>query len=499
MAKRGPFSRRDFIKAAGLSLAGLTASGMSTGGPAVNSGKKPNILFIFSDDQTFDSINALGNKEVKTPNLDRLVKSGVTFTHAYNQGSWSKAICVASRTMLNTGRFVWDAKKIDDRAKDKKAKPTGKFWSELMSDTGYTTYFAGKWHVKKDVKSIFDHVLNMRGGMPKQTEAGYNRPVEGKPDEWSPYDTKFGGYWEGGKHWSEALGDDAQTFIKQAAKESDPFFMYLAFNAPHDPRQSPKEYVDMYPVEDVKVPENFLPEYPYKQEMGCFKLPKGEKHTHLRDEELAPWPRTEHAVKVHRQEYYAIISHMDTQVGRMLDELEAQGLSDSTYVFFISDHGLALGSHGLIGKQNMYEHSLRSPLIVSGPGIKKNKKIDSPVYLQDIMPTTLELAGADVPEYVQYKSLMPLINGKRKKNYDYIYGAYLDLQRAIIYGDYKLIAYPEAKKLRLYDLKKDPLEMNDLTDNPKYKKVKKDMFDRLARVHKESGDYLDLRAIYTQM
>ncbi|HAV61561.1 MAG TPA: choline-sulfatase, partial [Verrucomicrobiales bacterium] len=110
-----------------------------------------------------------------------------------------------------------------------------------------------------------------------------------------------------------------------------------------------------------------------------------------------------HAVKVHRQEYYAIITHMDAQIGRILDALEATGKADNTHIFFTADHGLAVGHHGLLGKQNMYEHSLRPPLIVAGPGIPRGRRIEARVYLQDIMPTTLELAGAPVPDHVEFR------------------------------------------------------------------------------------------------
>jgi len=437
-----------------MGLAALSLSGMPTFARRQN---KPNVLFIFADDQCFETLRSFGCDEIYTPNLDRLVKRGVTFTHAYNQGAWHGAVCVASRTMLNTGRFLWIARDLEPKLKEE--TQAGRFWSQYMKQAGYETYMSGKWHVKGiKPEDIFDHVRDVRPGMPNQTEAGYNRPIEGKPDPWKPWDKKFGGFWKGGKHWSEVLGDHAEDFLENAAKSENPFFMYLAFNAPHDPRQSPKEYVDKYPLDKVSVPENFLPEYPYKDSIGC--------SAKLRDEKLAPFPRTKYAVKVNRQEYYAIITHMDAQVGRILDALEATGKADNTYIFFTADHGLAVGHHGLIGKQNMYDHSVRVPLMITGPGIAKNKRIASPVYLQDIMATSLELAGIDKPSQVQFKSLMPLIKGRAKKNYDAIYGGYIDLQRMISAGGYKTIYYPKIDKTLLYNLKTDPLEMENIADDP---------------------------------
>jgi len=444
---------------------------------------KPNIVFIFTDDQCFETLRSMGCDEIDTPNLDRLVRNGTTFTHAYNQGGWHGAICVASRTMLNTGRFLWMARDIEPRLKQETA--AGRFWSQYMKRAGYETYMSGKWHVKGiDPEDIFDHVKDVRPGMANQTPEGYNRPIEGQPDAWKPWDTTKGGYWKGGKHWSIVLGDHAEEFLQNASQSDKPFFMYLAFNAPHDPRQSPKEYVDKYPVENVKVPANFLPEYPYKDSIGC-----GES---LRDEKLAPFPRTKYAIKVNRGEYYAAITYMDEQVGRILDALEKSGKADNTYIFFSADQGLAVGHHGLMGKQNMYDDSVRVPLMVNGPGIPKDKRIDTPVYLQDIMPSTLELAGVDKPKQVQYKSLMPLIEGRRKSNYEAIYGAYIDLQRMITADGYKMIYYPKIDKTLLYNLRTDPMEMSNIADDPANAGVIMKLRARLKRQQKEVGDTLDL-------
>lgn len=465
-------------------VASLAAGVASAAYPA-----KPNILFIFADDQAFDTLQIAGNDEIRTPHLDRLAKRGVRFTHAYNQGSWSGAVCVASRTMLNTGRFLWHADAVYRSAE--KERQAGRFWSEYMKAAGYDTYMTGKWHVPADAAKAFQFTAHIRGGMPNQTPAGYNRPLEGQPDPWSPSDPKFGGFWAGGKHWSEVVAEDAVGFLQQAADRENPFFMYIAFNAPHDPRQSPQEFVDMYPLGNVAVPESFVPEYPHKDAMGCGKS--------LRDEKLAPFPRTEYAVKVNRQEYYAIITHMDVQIGRILDALEATGKADETYVFFSADHGLAVGRHGLMGKQNMFEHSVRVPLLVSGPGIEAGKVIDGAVYLQDIMATTLELAGIEKPSHVEFLSLLPVIEGRRAANYDSVYGAYLQLQRSVTKDGFKLILYPRTQVALLYHIAEDPLELQDLIDEPKYQAVARQLFAELLKLQEVTGDKLDLISVYPKL
>lgn len=449
--------------------------------------EKPNILFILADDQCWETIGAIGG-EVITPNLDKLVEEGTRFDHAYNMGSWSGAVCVASRHMFNTGRYVWNANNIiKDSAKWKKnhkgePDPNGiKSWSQLMGDAGYETYFSGKWHVSLfKPQEIFDHVGTVRAGMPKARPAGYNRPKDENDKSWLPWDKKQGGFWEGGTHWSEVLRDEAVGFINEAAKKDDPFFMYVAFNAPHDPRQAPKGFIDMYPLENIKVPENFLDGYPYAKQIGCSKG--------LRDEKLLPFPRTEYAVKVNRQEYYALITHMDEQIGKILDALKASGKADNTYIIYTADHGLAVGHHGLVGKQNMYEHSLCPPLIINGPGIEAGKRVNTRVYIQDIVPTTLDLAGAKTEQTIDFQSLLPLAKGESTKGRDTIYGAYLNLQRCVIKDGWKLIYYPNGEVHRLYNLDKDANEMNDLAANPEYASRLATMKKALVEEMKVQGD-----------
>lgn len=452
--------------------------------------KKPNILFIFADDQTYLGVHALGNNEVITPNLDKLASSGVTFTHTYNMGGWNGAVCVASRAMLNTGRFIWRANQSQKNYP--KMKEKGQFWSLMLENAGYDTYMTGKWHVKQSADSIFQNVRDVRAGMPKSVPEAYNRPQSVKDTTWLPWHKKYGGFWEGGKHWSEVVGDNAIDYLDMAKNSDNPFFMYIAFNAPHDPRQSPKKYVKMYPLEKISVPESYLELYPYKNEIGCGPS--------LRDEKLAPFPRTEYSIKVHRQEYYAIITHMDDQIGRILNHLKETGQDNNTYIIFSADHGLSVGHHGLIGKQNMFDHSMRVPLIVVGPDIPENEKRDMQVYLQDIMATSLELAGVEKPEYVEFNSLIPAIKKEINESpYSEIYGAYINVQRMVRTDNYKLIIYPKAKKILLFDVVKDPNEMIDLADNKDYSDVKKELIEKFKKQQQIMDDPLDLHPVFPEL
>jgi choline-sulfatase len=451
---------------------------------------RPNILFLIADDFCYEALGYLGHTDIETPNLDRLARRGTTFTHAYNMGSFSGAVCVASRAMVISGRSVWRAQdifKTMDRERE-----AGRLWPQLLKTAGYDTYMTGKWHIQAKAEAAFDITRHIRAGMPPTVEASYNRPQPGKPDPWSPTDKSLGGFWEGGKHWSEVGADDAIDYLDRAKQRSNPFFGYIAFNAPHDPRQSPQEYLDRYPLERIQVPENFQPLYPYKDDIGC--------HPTQRDESLGPFPRTEHAVKVHRREYYSLITHLDAQLGRIFDKLESLGLADNTWVFFTADHGLAVGHHGLFGKQNLHDASVRVPFIVTGPGVKRGERIAAPIYMQDVMPTALELAGVAKPPQVEFHSLLPLLRGEQTaSNYPAIYGGYLLLQRSVTADGWKLILYPKAKVARLYHIAADPQELHDVAGDAANGERKKQLFAQLLKLQTQFADTLDLRETFAEL
>jgi len=174
-------------------------------------------------------------------------------------------------------------------------------------------------------------------------------------------------------------------------------------------------------------------------------------------------------------------------------------VKENTYIFFTADHGLSVGHHGLIGKQNMFDHSVRVPLMVIGPDIPQNKRIETPVYLQDVMPSSLDLAGLNIPDHIQFRSLIPLINGERSKNYNAIYGAYCDYQRMVTKDGFKLILYPKVPKVLLFNLKNDPLEQIDLSDIPEYQEKIKILLKDLEELQKETGDTLDMKLYFPEL
>ena len=465
-------NRRKFI--------GLLSTGISAGNafpleamtkPQSELGQKsgrPNFIFMICDDLAFRTIHALNNSEVHTPNLDRFVASGCAFTHCFHQGSWSPAVCTPSRTMLNSGLSAFHAQEGIDEVHS---------WGQTLGNAGYDTYMCGKWHLEPTIlQRSFKEMGPVGPGMfPSTPENGaaYYRPSSG--NNWQPWDETLKGHWLHTNLWLEQIPDRIKHadilytdcfidhLLNKAAKRDTPFFMYLGFNSPHDPRQSFKEHLALYPQEKIQVPPNFLPEHPFDQ--GDSKI---------RDEVLAPFPRTKEAVQLHRREYYALITLLDAQVGRILDALKQSGKADNTYVILTADHGLAVGEFGLMGKQNMYDCSVRMPLLISGPGIHPGRRVDELVYQHSMYATTCDLAQVSIPKAVEFPSLVSLLHGGNQALHDAVFCYYRDFQRMLRTKDYKVIVYPQINRTQLFDLKQDPWEMHDLSDDPAYASIKSD-------------------------
>jgi arylsulfatase A-like enzyme len=481
-------NRRDFI-----SLSSSAAIALTHPNPAValaSPSARPNFLFLIADDLMFRTIGSINNPEVHTPNIDRLVRSGCHFTHCFHQGSWTGAVCVASRTMLNTGLTTFHANRADsaNQAGDKPA------WGQTLREAGYDTFITGKWHLDAvTLQRSFSEQGPVAPGYLPSTPDMYNRPAPG--NTWNPANQTLAGHWlkrgiwlnrrddETVQHSSSLYADAAVDHLRRVVpKRESPFFMYVGFNAPHDPRQAPQEFLDLYPADKIALPPNYLPEHPFDQ---------GDHRT--RDELLAPFPRSQQVVQEQRREYYAIISHMDAQIGRILDALEASGKKNNTYIILTADHGLAVGEHGLMGKQNQYECSMRIPLIIAGPGIRAGKRVDEMVYQHSMYATTCELAGVPVPQHVEFPSLAPMLHRDQPQPlYDAMFGWLNILQRSIRTKQHKLIFYAHLNRYQVFDLEQDPWEMHDLVDDPAYAEVKVNLIAKLKQTQRELNDPMDI-------
>ena len=399
---------------------------------------KPNVLFLFSDDQRFDTIAALGNRHIRTPNLDRLANQGMAFTRAYLMGAMQGAVCVPSRAMLLSGRTLF-------RVKENLAgQPT---WPERFRQAGYATFITGKWHNQPEalLRSFAEGRAVFLGGMGDP----YTLPVQDISPEHTLMNKR-----PSREHSVKLFADSAIEFLHRQNR-SQPFLCYVAFNCPHDPRVAPQAYHEPYNANRPPLPPNFLPQHPFNN---------GELT--VRDEQLAPWPRTPEVVRQHLADYYSTITFMDDQIGRILRALRESGRYENTIIVFSSDNGLAIGSHGLFGKQNLYEHSIHQPLLFAGPGIPKGKRSDAFCYLLDIFPTLGGLCGVQAPDGSEGVSLLPLMRGERRQVRDSVFAAYRGLQRAVRDDRWKLIVYPRINKTQIFDLRRDPNEMRDLAGDP---------------------------------
>lgn len=186
---------------------------------------------------------------------------------------------------------------------------------------------------------------------------------------------------------------------------------------------------------------------------------------------------------------------MDHQVGLVLDALEKSGKASNTYVILTADHGLAVGEHGLMGKQNLYDCSIRMPLLISGPGITPNKRVDELVYQHSMYATTCELAGIETPKSVQFPSLTPLLRGEPQPVHDAVFSYYRGFQCMVRTKTHKLIVYPQIQRIQIFDLVNDPWEMHDLSGDPAIAMVKEELTQHLLRFQKELGDPLHLGTI----
>lgn len=302
----------------------------------------PNILFLLVDDMQRTCIHHNGCEQVSTPNIDRIYQNGISFHSTYTNGSLGGALSMPSRAMIMTGRGVFQI------VKDGQVIPEQHVTlPELLRQHGYITFETGKWH--SDFASFnrsFSNGENIFfGGMHTYETNGHVEPRLNHYDSSGKYREKF----TGDKFSSEMFADAAIAFLKKQKNGKQPFFAYVAFTSPHDPRLKHPDYGKHYEADTITLPINFLPRHPF--DTGDMNV---------RDEILRPVPRTEEAIKKEIADYYGMISEVDTQIGRVLQALQESGQLDNTILVFASDNGLAVGQHGLLGKQNLYDPQIRN-------------------------------------------------------------------------------------------------------------------------------------------
>lgn len=451
--------------------------GLATAAGRAASGERPNIVVLFTDDQRFDTVAALGNREVQTPNMDRLVRSGVTFTHAFTQGGPHGAICMPSRAALMTGRSVFHA------SRDAVIPPAPvqlDTFPQTLGSKGYETFISGKWHngPRMLAKSFNTGANIFFGGMSDQFKIALQ-----DFDPTGAYPVSRAKVREG-EFASTIFANSAIEFLK-SRKRDQPFLLYLPFTSPHDPRTAPERFHKLYHWTKVKTPPNFAPQHPFDN--GDLKV---------RDELLCSHPRVADDVRVHIAEYYAMITAVDHEIGRILDALESTGQARNTYVVFAGDNGLAVGQHGLMGKQNLYDHSWRVPLVITGPGVPRGKRVSALVNIMDVAATVCDLSGAGSLPGIEGQSLRPLWTGEKRALRDHVFATYSRFQRAVRTDRWKLIEYnvQGTRTTQLFDLKSDPWEMKNLAGDSAHAQRVTELRTVLAGAMKAAADPATLDA-----
>lgn len=427
---------------------------------------QPNILFLFADDQRADALGIAGNPILRTPTIDQLANQGVRFTNAYVMGGNHGAICMASRAMLFSGRQLFN---VYDRLQGLETMTMD------FAKAGYTTFGTGKWHNEREAfEASFKQAKNVfLGGMADHFAVAvrdYDSLGRLGEPEIKGYST-------------EIFTQSAIDFIKSQEGASNPFFCYVAFTVPHDPYSPKPEFIGKYPDGSIPVPPNYLPFHPFEFDQLT-----------VRDENLTGWPRKPEVIQMILSDYFSMISHLDSQISKIISALKETGQFENTIIVYAADNGLAAGSHGLLGKQSLYEHSIKVPLIIQGPGIPKDKSFDAFAYIHDIYPTLAELAGLPKRKDLDGKSLVPVIRGDQEQIREVMFNAYRHTVRSVRKDDWKLIRYPERDFTQLFNLANDPHEMTNLAEDPTFTGKKQELIGLLGKSQVATGDTVSFRA-----
>lgn len=410
--------------------------------------KRPNVLFILVDDQSPLDLKCYNpSSSLETPNIDRLVRQGMIFDAAYHMGSFVGAVCTPSRHMIMSGRTLWHLPIAPQ------AIQTGLCPPNLEQQT---------------IPAVFNRAgySTMRTCKQGNSYEAANKLFTVRHDA-----TKRGGTAETGSPWH---GDRVMEYLQQRESKHDskPFLIYFGFSHPHDVRDGTPELLAKYGAvnhtnqsapppanpNQPKLPPNYLPAHPFHH-----------GHPGLRDEVAVSgvWERRdEQTIRNELGREFACSENIDLQIGRVLAKLDSMGELDNTYVVYTADHGMAIGRHGLQGKQNLYQHTWRVPLIVQGPGIQPGARVDGNTYLLDVLATLCDLAGIDPPQSNEGTSFKPVLMGQKKTIREVIFGVYnggtKPGMRAVKQGDWKLIKHDvlngAVRQTQLFNLKENPNE-----------------------------------------
>lgn len=415
-------------------------------GECVAADKRPNILYIIVDDQSPLDLKVYNpSSALETPTINKLAAEGMTFDQAYQMGSFSGAVCTPSRHMVMCGRTVWHLPIGPGSKRNTAEDLPNQTMAAVFNRAGYNTMRTCK-----------------RGNSYEKANAQFTVRKDA---------TKRGGTAETGSAWhAEQVLDYLDS--RQSKNNKAPFLIYFGFSHPHDTRDGTPKLLAKYgavnhrdkkslPPANAKqpsLPENYLPAHPFHH-----------GHPGLRDEVSVSgvWERRdERTIRNELGREFACSENIDNQIARVLQKLKDMGELENTFVFYTADHGMAIGRHGLQGKQNLYQHTWRVPMIVKGPGIQAGTRVDGNVYLLDTLSTLCDLAGIPIPETNEGISFKPILEQKKMTSREVLYGTYSGGtkpgMRCVKKGDWKLIKYDvmdgNVRETQLFNLAENPNE-----------------------------------------
>ncbi|MCC6537789.1 MAG: sulfatase [Bryobacterales bacterium] len=478
-----------------LSRRQLFASTLAAAPAFAQTRRRPNILFIMSDDHASHAIGAYGSKINETPNIDRLAKGGLRLDNCFVTNS----ICTPSRACILTGQYshVNGVKTLSD-AIDPKTTHVG----HLLRNAGYQTAMIGKWHLQTNPEG-FDYWRVLPG------QGLYYDPVFIHQDGTRK---KYEGY------CTDLIADFTLDWLKTGRDKSKPFFLMCHHKAPHREWTPPKKYQDWLKDEKVPEPDNLYEDISKRSaaaqratlrvgdDMTKTDL-KVDRPAGLEGRALRQW-----AYQLYIKDYLRCIRSVDDNVGRVLDYLDAEGLTEDTLVIYTSDQGFFLGDHGWYDKRFMYEETMRMPLLARYPKAIKPGSTNRDIILNiDFAPTFLALAGQKAPAVMQGESFLPQLEGKKpgkwRKSMYYRYWMHLGGGHTVTahYGvrthTHKLIYYygqalgskgavdqPTPPEWEMFDLVKDPREMKNVYGDPAYASVEAELKAELNRLRTHYRD-----------
>ncbi|MHC4131677.1 MAG: sulfatase-like hydrolase/transferase [Planctomycetota bacterium] len=483
------YTRRQFLRITGFGA--LAAALPKSLLAAENKQNMPNILFIMSDDHTSQAISAYGGMLADvcpTPNIDRIAKEGMLFKNCFVTNS----ICTPSRAAIFTGKYSHINGVYKFTALDQSQPTLPKF----MQKAGYNTSFIGKYHLHSNPVGLdYWSVLPGQGQYhePEFIEMGDESPTgrvqNGKRTEYQG-------------HSSDVIADKALDYLKNKRDKDKPFMFFCHFKAPHDTWEFAERYRSF--LEDVEIPEppNLFDDYEGRSDMLKKQLQyigsEWGNHTNFREEtaHLEGKERKKMQYQLYMKKYLRCVKGVDDNVGRILDYLDESGLAENTLIMYTGDQGFFLGEHGLYDKRIMYEEALRMPFLVRWPGhIKPGSTSKGMILNVDFAPTIMDAAGIRPDPDMQGRSFVELLMGTtpsdwRKSMYYRYYYSHFETEPhlGVRTHTHKLIYFDRIDQWEMYDLVKDPHEMNNVYNDPEYKQLVTELKKELKRLQTELGD-----------